>query len=91
MYHKVDDTQQAIVKYLRSIPGVSVEPRLAQLGRGCPDILVGWMGKNHLYEIKVSEKEELTPDESKWHRKWAGRVVRVNCIEDICKDLGIMI
>lgn len=48
------------------------------VGRGCPDILVGWRQKNFLFEIKDSAKppsaRELTPDERDWIEGWRGPV-----------------
>lgn len=89
--HKTDSNQSDIVKQLRTVPGLSVESRLAQLGHGCGDLLIGWCGKNYLYEVKPSDKAKLTTDEKKWHSNWNGRILRANCVEDILRDLGIMV
>jgi hypothetical protein len=76
-YKKIDDNQNAIVKLLRKL-GATVEPRLAQIGKGCPDILVGYEGLNYLVEIKDGAKSpsqrKLTPDEQLWHDQWRGQV-----------------
>ena len=69
---KIDGNQNSIVKSIRSI-GATVES-LADLGDGRPDILVGFRGKNYLFEIKKDEKESLTDDQEKWHDKWNGLV-----------------
>lgn len=42
---KVDRSQTAIVRQLRSIPGVTVEP-------GHDDVLCGWKGVTYWFEIK---------------------------------------
>ena len=47
---KVDDNQAEIVATLRYV-GCSVTS-LASIGRGCPDIVVGYNGVNYLLEIK---------------------------------------
>lgn len=50
---RVDDNQKSIVQGLRDI-GCSVES-LAKLGKGAPDIAVGWDGINFLFEIANPE------------------------------------
>lgn len=69
---KIDSNQKLIVRSLRDI-GATVES-LADLGEGKPDILVGFRGKNFLFEIKKDEKEKLTIEQEKWHNHWVGTV-----------------
>ena len=61
--------------------GCSVQP-LHTVGKGCPDILVGYKGFNVLIEIKDGNKppssQKLTPDQIIWHRDWRGTVEVVN-------------
>lgn len=74
-YCKVDDNQSEIVKNLRKL-GMTVQS-LATIGKGCPDILVGYQGRNYVFEIKDENKtpsqRKLTPDEIKWHETWRGQ------------------
>ena len=81
---KVDDNQSEIVATLRYV-GCSVTS-LASLGRGCPDIVVGYNGVNFLFEIKDGKKcpsrRKLTPEEKKWHESWKGQVAVVESVED---------
>ena len=59
---KVDDNHREIVRALRDC-GATVQD-LSPVGAGCPDILVGWQGRNHLIEIKDGAKVgELTGGE----------------------------
>lgn len=67
---KVDDNQKQIVDALRKI-GCSVQ-HLHKVGQGCPDLLVGYMGKNWLLEIKRNAKSPLTKDQVEWHGTWRG-------------------
>ena len=73
---RTDSNQTEIVKALRAI-GCSVQS-LAAVGKGCPDLLVGWQGRNVLMEIKDGDKcpsaRKLTEDETRWHAGWKGRV-----------------
>jgi hypothetical protein len=75
-----DSNQPEIVKQLRSV-GVSVQC-LHSMGKGVPDLLCGFRGKNALLELKDGSKppsaQRLTTDERDWHAKWAGQVAVVS-------------
>jgi hypothetical protein len=79
---KVDANQPEIVKALRKA-GATVQP-LHVIGRGCPDILVGWHGRNYLFEIKQAGCK-LTGDEKDFHSQWLGQVGIVCKVEDALK------
>ena len=86
---KVDANQAEIVKALRSI-GCSVQ-HLHSIGRGCPDILVGYRGRNFLFELKVG-KGKLTDDEKAWALLWRGQVSTANSFAEcltVIKDRRI--
>lgn len=72
---KVDRNQSEIVSALRRV-GASVEP-LHAVGKGVPDLLVGFRGKNFLLEVKDEQKppsaRKLTPDQVRWHESWRGQ------------------
>lgn len=71
---RVDRNQEEIVKALRKV-GATVQS-LAAVGRGVPDILVGFRRNTYLLEIKDYQKppsaRELTPDQVDWHMAWIG-------------------
>jgi hypothetical protein len=79
----VDSNQSAITDALRGI-GASVQP-LHTVGKGCPDLLVGYRATNWCLEVKDGDKppsaRELTPDEALWHSTWQGRVYVVETVE----------
>ena len=81
---RIDDNQNEIVNRLREL-GASVEI-LSAVGKGCPDILVGYNGHNYLIEIKDGSKppskRKLTPDQKIWHSKWLGHVSVCKSLED---------
>lgn len=81
---RVDSNQAQIVEALRQY-GASVEP-IHFVGRGCPDLIVGFNGYNWLVEVKdggkVPSKRKLTPDEADWHQRWCGQVAIVASLED---------
>lgn len=88
---KVDANQQDIVRALRDI-GATVES-LAPLGKGVPDLLVGYRGENLVLEVKDGSKppsaQKLTPDELRWHQNWRGDVYVVSSVEDALSVLGV--
>lgn len=81
---KTDANQTDIVQALRKM-GACVQ-HLHTVGKGCPDLLVGWRGVNLLVEIKDGDKSpsrrRLTPDEQEWHEAWRGHVAIVESVED---------
>lgn len=68
---RTDGNQAAIAAALRRI-GATVQD-IHEVGKGCPDLLVGYYGRNWLIECKMPG-EQLTSDESRWHYLWGGRV-----------------
>lgn len=72
---RIDENQPQIVKDLRLF-GASVQP-LHTVGQGCPDLLVGYNGRNYLLEVKDGNKppskRRLTDDQVIWHESWQGQ------------------
>ena len=87
---KVDSNQPAIVEALRGV-GASVA-HTHMIGRGFPDIVVGFRGVNYLMEIKdgslAPSRRKLTEDEQDWHNVWRGDVVIVESVEDAYRAIG---
>ena len=86
LHGRLDYEHVAIVLALRTV-GASVQS-LADVGRGCPDLLVGWHGNNILMEIK-SAGGHLTPAEKDWHAHWNVHVAIVRGVSDALRELGI--
>lgn len=88
---KIDANQNEIVDALRKA-GCTVQI-LSNVGKGCPDILVGYEWHNYLLEIKDGNKppsaQKLTPDQVKWHDSWNGLVYVVNSVESAFDVIGI--
>ena len=88
----MDGNQSKIVKSLRSIPGVIVAT-LNREKNGMPDILVGFKGRNFLFEIKDPQKppsaRALTPKEKQFHETWRGQVTIVTTLDEILKVIGL--
>jgi hypothetical protein len=79
---RTDHNQAEIIQALRGI-GASVQD-LSQLGRGVPDLLVGYKERNYLIEIKNCDDRapRLTESEESWIRQWRGQVAVITTIED---------
>ena len=81
---RVDDNQKQIVESLRRF-GASVYPT-HMVGRGFPDIVVGYRGLNYLFEIKdgekVPSKQRLTKDELAFFEMWKGSVYKVTTVDE---------
>jgi hypothetical protein len=76
---KVDTIQPAVVEALRKA-GASVQV-LSSVGKGVPDLLVGYKMLNILLEVK-SPGGALTPVQRVWHANWLGDIHVVYSPED---------
>lgn len=76
---RVDANQSEVVMALRKL-GATVQP-LHIVGKGCPDLLVGYRGRCYLFEVKDGNKtpseRKLTEEQWRWHRNWRGQVAIV--------------
>ena len=79
---RVDNNQGEIVNALRSV-GASVVS-LASLGKGVPDLLVGWRGANILLEVKnlAGRGDRLTPAEQDFLDAWRGQAAVARNIDE---------
>lgn len=76
---KIDANQEAVVTALRAA-GATVQS-LAAVGKGVPDLLVGYQGQTLLMEVKDGNKSPsarlLTEDQLRWHGNWKGGALAV--------------
>lgn len=90
---KVDENQPEIVKALRGV-GATVQV-LSAVGKGCPDLLVGWQGLNVLLEVKwplgSPSQRKLTEAQVDWHRDWRGRVRVVHSVDEALTAIGVRV
>ena len=90
---KADRNQPEIVNMLRLV-GCTVQ-HLHTIGKGCPDILVGYQGKNYVLELEDGELppsgRKLTDDEKKWHEDWRGEVHVVSNVREALDAIGISV
>ncbi len=85
MAKRVDSNQREIVEALRQI-GASVEP-IHMVGRGVPDLLVGFRGQTFVLEVKA-RTGRLTADELDWHLRWRGQKAVVRSADEALKAIG---
>ncbi len=87
---RVVRNQPEVVKLFRQL-GATVQ-HLHTVGKGCPDLLIGYCGANGVVEIKDPQQppsgRRLTEDETKWHRDWRGNVVVIQTPEDVTEYLS---
>ena len=92
MIRKVDANQKQIVDALRKISGVTVFSTHT-IGKGVPDIVVGYCNQNYLFEIKDGNKspsqQKLTPMEETFFDTWKGQVKLASCLDDILNEIRL--
>lgn len=85
MAKRVDANQKEIVSTFRAL-GASVQI-LSDLGKGCPDLVVGIFGKNYLIEVKNGKKplsgQKLTEPEEKFFKAWKGQVCIIKSTDEV--------
>jgi len=90
---RIDDNQQAIVNILRTTGATVV--LLSGVGKGVPDLLVGFRGVTLLMEIKDGKKppsdRKLTTDQQKWHAEWRGGALAiVDSADSALRMIGVI-
>jgi Holliday junction resolvase len=82
---KIDQNQVEIVDALRKHGAFVVS--LASVGKGVPDLLIGYKRHTILMEIKFGNNK-LTEDQIVFHGKWTGGVLAV--VTDIESALRVL-
>lgn len=80
-----DANQQEIVEALRKIGATVID--LADVGKDCPDILVGYMDKNYLIEIKTPNGNLASGQKDFWVH-WRGQTAVARSIKDAFNIIG---
>ena len=77
---RVDENQKSLIHTFICL-GASVL-NLSTVGRGCPDLLIGYKGKTVLVEIKSSTKATFTEPQIKFMQEWRGGAVsRIDSVD----------
>lgn len=85
MAKRTDHNQSEIVQALRAA-GATVES-LHEVGRGVPDLMVGFRGDTFLFEVK-GPRGRLNALQVAWHGQWAGQVCVVRSAEEALRVVG---
>lgn len=87
---RTDANQSEIVSALRKV-GASVLD-LSKVGHSCPDLLVGFRGKNYLLEIKDGAKKpsarKLRDNQVEFFAAWLGQVAKAESVDDALRAIG---
>lgn len=90
MIKRTDRNHAEIINALRKIPNLSVFST-HEVGKGFPDIVIGYKGVNYLIEIKDGNKppsaRKLTDAELQFHSNWKGQIKIVNNLDEVLKLL----
>lgn len=93
MAKRVDENQKEIVAAARGM-GASVLI-LSDMGRGCPDLMVGMFCRNFLWEVKNGKRppsgQKLTEPEQKFFDGWKGQVNIINSVDAATNFLSTVI
>jgi len=75
---RVDDNHKEVVEGIRAALPEATVCDLSGSGKGVPDLLVGYAGRNFLLEIKDGAKSpsrrDLTDAQKTFHCRWQGQV-----------------
>ena len=87
---KIDGNQPLIVDALRAA-GCFVQS-LAEVGNGCPDLLVSRAGQIFVIELKdptqAPSDRRLTPMQKQWHAGWQARAHLVETVDQALLVVG---
>jgi hypothetical protein len=89
---RVDKNQLATIKeFERAMPDASVFDASA-CGEGFPDLVVGWRGRNYLFEVKNPDvrpsDRRLTDPQEAFHGSWQGQV---HVVHSAAEMLAVML
>ena len=89
---RVDKNQLGTIReFERAMPDASVFDASA-CGEGFPDLVVGWRGKNYLFEVKNPDvrpsDRRLTEPQEAFHGSWQGQV---HVVHSAAEMLAVML
>lgn len=89
---RTDDNHRTVVDGFRqAMPDATVFDA-SGAGRGFPDLVVGWRGKNYLFEIKDPDKSPsargLTDAQKEMHTNWQGQIKVVHSAAEMCAEIA---
>jgi Holliday junction resolvase len=86
---RTDKNQKDIVLALRKMGATVID--LSKVGKGIPDLLVGYNKKTALVEIKSSKNAKLTPHQEAFFREWdGGTLARIDDVDGAIRLINIL-
>ena len=86
---RVDRNQSAIIDALEKV-GATVET-IRSVHGGCPDLVVGFQGRNYLIEVKVPIEGRLSEIQKVWRDDWSGgKPFVIKSVEDVILWSGLV-
>jgi Holliday junction resolvase len=86
---RTDANHKDITKVFRDAGAYVID--LSRVGKGCPDLCIGYGGLTVLVEIKSSEKAKYTEDQEFFLQGWqGGAVCRINDIQGAQTLIGLI-
>jgi len=85
---KVDNNQLEIVKVFKSLGATVLN--LSGVGKGCPDLLIGYKGISVLVEVK-SKTGKFTEPQLKFMEQWRGGAVnRIDSVDGAIRLIKLL-
>lgn len=89
---RTDENQKAVVEELRAAMPEATVFIASGTGDGFPDLVVGWRGKNYLFEVKDGSKSpsrrKLTKAQELFHHDWQGQAAVVHSAAEIAAEIA---
>ena len=87
-----DENQNEIIDEFKSaMPDASVAD-LSGSGKGIPDVVIGWRGRNYFFEIKNPNKpksdQQLTDAQVAFHSNWQGQVFTARSASEMIAEIA---
>lgn len=83
---KRDQNEPEIIEALEGVGATVVQN---PVGKGQPDLIVGYMGVTYLLEVKMPGNK-LNPKQVKWHWNWSGQVDVVTTPDEALAAIGAL-
>ena len=88
---RTDDNHKAVAAEFRAVMPDATLHDASGAGRGFPDFVVGWRGRNWLFELKdpakPPSKRKTTPAQDTFHGGWQGQVAVVHSAAEMCAEM----
>jgi len=89
---RTDDNHRSAADEFRAAMPEATLHDASGAGRGFPDFVVGWRGRNFLFELKDASKppsrRKKTPAQDDFHANWQGQIKVVHSAAEMCAEMA---